>query len=168
MNENDKLVLFLLGFIQKSDLSDWFDEYIANHEIDEIAVDFFEWHANGEYYFYLIRDYLKSQYVDFSENSIYVEKILAKHLLSFIQKYMENGLSECEFCYQFSKIETHFLNNHPKITEKNTIYYPNWLNSLYDICDWCEEKDWHTDEKADFYHHLLSAKKSIEIWLQAA
>lgn len=168
MNKNDKLVLFLLGFIQKSDLSDWFDKYIANHEVDEIPINFFEWHGNGEYGFYPIRDYLKSQYPDFSENSVHVERVLARYLLSFIQQYMENDLSECEFCYQFSKIEAHFLNHYPKITEKNIIYYPDWLNGLYDVCDWCEEKDWHADEKADFRHDLLLAKKSIETWLQAA
>ncbi|ULJ62879.1 hypothetical protein MIS46_02055 [Wielerella bovis] len=168
MNENDKLVLFLLGFIPKSDLSDWFDEYIANHEVDEISVDFFEWHVNGEYGFYPIRDYLKSQYADFSENSVYVETILARYLLSFIQKYMENDLSECEFCYQFAKIEAHFLNHYPKITEKNVIYYPDWLKGLYDACDWCAEKDWHADEKADFRHDLWLAQKSIETWLQTA
>ncbi|MDS7929430.1 MULTISPECIES: hypothetical protein [Acinetobacter] len=99
----------------------------------------------------------------FSYNCIEAEILAARFFLDILNNYQENNLSPVQLCTIFNNLETGFMGA-PRNLPDNIIYYPTWLESFYDACDWCDET-WTLENSP----HLIEATKQqihvIEKWL---
>ncbi|WP_228133118.1 hypothetical protein [Alkanindiges illinoisensis] len=99
----------------------------------------------------------------FSYNCIEAEILAAHYFLTILNDYLTGKIKPSDLCRIFSNIEIGFLDA-PRNLSIDVLYYPEWIGSLYDACDWCDET-WTIENMP---HLLTAAKQQISLirkWL---
>lgn len=140
------------------------DQYINsnyNDIPDEIFIEFTQAETN---YAEIILQLIQQSDPEFLPNCFEAEVLTAHFFLNILNHYQHmKGISPLQLCKLFSDIESEFLDA-PRNLPQGIAYYPEWLDNMYDACDWCDET-WSVENTP----HLMTAVQQqigvIERWL---
>lgn len=105
----------------------------------------------------------KSSDPHFCHQSINAEILIAKLLITVATRYLNGELKPLDVCRLVDKIDSGFLGV-PRGLPDKIAYYPEWLGSLYNSCDWYDET-WTANNSTHLAENLKTQIDVINEWV---